>query len=239
MKKNLEHLESRRPSFLLVGLMASLSLTLVAFEWTGFNYEKHDYVDTSEMGTWEPTIPHYKIKDQPPKKAENRKARSHTFKVGDPDKDAKDKVEFSLKAVLAGLDTGGDEEYGDPIETGIGDNIIDWALLGNKPHYADCENIVDREAQARCTELFIINFVAKNARFPSDLRGQSETVYVNFVIDTDGSIINVEPLRKAHPLFERAAIRAIKKLPKMVPGEQLGEPVQVRFLIPVKFTTVP
>ena len=72
----------------------------------------------------------------------------------------------------------------------------------------------------------------------------NETVYVNFVIDIDGSItdvepLNVEPLREAHPLFEKAAIKAVKKLPKMVPGEQLGKPVRVRFLIPVRFTTTP
>lgn len=235
MKKNPNHLEARRPSLLLVGLMASLSLTLVAFEWTGFNYEDPDHVDTAGMAAWEEPIPIHKVVREQPDKPKNRKARSPIVKVGEP---VKGKTEFSLKAVLAGLDTGSDEDYDEPGEP-TGPETINWALLGNKPHYADCENIVDREAQATCTEAFIINFIAKNTKFPRDLRGKSETVYVNFVIDTDGTIVEVEPLRKAHPLFERAALRAVKKLPRMVPGEQLGKPVRVRFLIPVRFTTAP
>lgn len=239
MKKNSKHLESSRPSFLLIGLMASLSLTLVAFEWTGFNYENDDYVDLSEMTDWDETIPVIKMEVNEPKKAQNQKARSHEFEIGEPDKSTKEKVEFSLKPVLNGIDTGGDEDYDDPIETGFGDDIIPWALLGNKPHYLDCENIVDREAQAKCTEASVISFVAKNTKFPRDMVGHNETVYVNFVIDTDGSITDVEPAREAHPLFEKAAVKAVQKLPKMVPGEQLGKPVRVRFLIPVRFTTTP
>jgi len=244
MKKNAEHLESRRPSILLVGLMASLALTLVAFEWTAYNHENHDYVDLSEMTDWDEVTPVHTIKVDQPKKAENRKARSPILKIGDPNQEVKGKVDFSLKSVLTGLDMGGDEDYGDPLETGFGTETVDWALLGNKPHYADCENIVDREAQSKCTEASVISFVAKNTKFPSQLRGMNETVYVNFVIDIDGSItdvepLDVEPLRNAHPLFEKAAIKAVKKLPKMVPGEQLGKPVRVRFLIPVRFTTTP
>jgi protein TonB len=242
MKKNSNHLESRRPSFLLVGLMASLSLTLVAFEWTGFNYEDPDYVDSGTMVDWEPTIPNHIVKTETaaPK---NRKARSHDFVIGDPDKSEKEKVEFSLKPVLAGIDTGTGEDYDEPGETSI-PITVGWGGLGNKPHYADCENVVNREEQATCTEVTIIQFVADNTKFPRDLRGMNATVYVNFVIDTDGSITDVEPLkgpedRAVHPLFEKAAIKAVKKLPKMVPGEQLGKPVRVRFLIPVRFTTAP
>ncbi|NNE55928.1 MAG: energy transducer TonB, partial [Flavobacteriales bacterium] len=57
------------------------------------------------------------------------------------------------------------------------------------------------------------------------------------VVDEKGNITEVEPVRDGHPLFDRAAIAAVKKLPPMVPGSQLGKNVKVRYLIPVRFVT--
>lgn len=238
-KEPKENFQQKRPSFLVIGLMASLSLTLVAFEWTGFNYKSNEYVDSSIAEDWTEPIPVTIIKNEPEVKPKNRKARSPEVKIVDKLTKPKGKVDFSLKAAMSGFDSGGDEDYGEPADGDEGTPTIIYDLLGNKPHYADCENIVDPDAQAACTESKIIQFVVDNTKFPSELRNLEQTIYVNFVIDTDGSITEVEASgRKTHPRLEKAAVDAVSKLPAMVPGEQLGKPVRVRFTIPVRFKPI-
>ena len=59
-------------------------------------------------------------------------------------------------------------------------------------------------------------------------------VFVQFVIDKDGSIVGVRT-RGPDKNLEKEAQRIIGKLPKMTPGKQRGRPVRVPFSIPITF----
>jgi periplasmic protein TonB len=58
---------------------------------------------------------------------------------------------------------------------------------------------------------------------------------VSFVISKTGEITNVKAANKTHPILEAEAIRIIKLLPRMTPGKQKGEPVNVAYTIPINF----
>lgn len=60
-------------------------------------------------------------------------------------------------------------------------------------------------------------------------------VYVQFTIDTDGSIIDVVCKRGIGGGCDEEAIRVIKMMPKWKPGKQNGRAVKVRFVLPIKF----
>jgi protein TonB len=61
------------------------------------------------------------------------------------------------------------------------------------------------------------------------------TVFVTFIVEKDGSVSNVTILKGVHPLLDNEAIKAISESPKWSPGLQRGQPVRVRYQIPLSF----
>jgi len=81
-------------------------------------------------------------------------------------------------------------------------------------------------------------FLASRIRYPGEAREVSiqGTVFITFVVETDGSITNIRVLRGIGSGCEEEAIRVIKSMPPWVPGKQNGIAVRVRLTLPVKFT---
>jgi len=66
--------------------------------------------------------------------------------------------------------------------------------------------------------------------------GIEGTVTVSFVIDTNGSVIDVEVVRSVHELLDAEAIRVTQSMPKWSPGKQGGRLVRTHYRQPIKFT---
>lgn len=63
------------------------------------------------------------------------------------------------------------------------------------------------------------------------------TVLVEFVVEKDGSITNIRPLVSANfSELDAEAIRVVRLFPKFIPGLQMGKPMRVYFKLPIKFT---
>jgi len=81
-------------------------------------------------------------------------------------------------------------------------------------------------------------FIEKHLNYPERLKdaGISGNVFVEFVVDVDGSVKEVQILRGIHPELDKEAIRVIRLTSNMwKPGKQEGKAVRVRMVIPVKF----
>ncbi|MGY6523662.1 MAG: energy transducer TonB [Mongoliitalea sp.] len=80
-------------------------------------------------------------------------------------------------------------------------------------------------------------YLQKNLKYPTQARrmGIEGTVYVVFVVNTDGSIQDVELLRGIGGGCDEEAIRVVQNAPKWTPGKQRGRPVRVRMRLPVRF----
>jgi len=61
------------------------------------------------------------------------------------------------------------------------------------------------------------------------------TVFLTFIVEKDGSVTSVTVLKGVDPLLDEASIKAISESPKWTPGLQRGQPVRVRFQIPLNF----
>jgi len=85
----------------------------------------------------------------------------------------------------------------------------------------------------------LMKFLKKNMRYPvmAAENGIEGTVFVSFVVDTDGSITGVETtgVKKGGGL-EEEAIRVVNKMPKWKPGMQNQQKVKVRFSMPIRFS---
>lgn len=87
----------------------------------------------------------------------------------------------------------------------------------------------------------LMKYLSANIRYPEAAHkaGTQGRVTVQFVVGKDGSIGNVGILRGVDPNLDAEAIRVISGMPKWKPGTQKGEPVNVRYTVPVMFRLTP
>jgi TonB family protein len=83
----------------------------------------------------------------------------------------------------------------------------------------------------------LIKYVVDNIVYPIEAKekGIMGTVYVRFVVTKSGNVAYAKVLRKVNPLLEAEAIRVVSSMPTWKPGMKDGQPVNVWFIIPVKF----
>jgi periplasmic protein TonB len=106
------------------------------------------------------------------------------------------------------------------------------------PMFDACKG-VRREEQKECFDSELRKFISKNVSYPSnDLeKGKEGTALIEFVINERGEITNVKALdnKRASIDMQKAAEKAIKKLPRIIPAKQGDENVRIKYLIPVSF----
>ncbi len=83
----------------------------------------------------------------------------------------------------------------------------------------------------------IVSAIQKNVRYPAvDLRNQVEgKVFASFTVDENGDISDVKIVKGISGTIDAETIRAIKGLPKFIPGKQNGRSVKVSFTVPVTY----
>ena len=81
----------------------------------------------------------------------------------------------------------------------------------------------------------LMTYIAKNTNYPQDAPCISGRVIVQFTITKKGKIIDAKVARGIHPVYDKEALRIIKKMPAWKPGTQMGKPVAVRYTVPIIF----
>ena len=109
-----------------------------------------------------------------------------------------------------------------------------------------------KEEEAAETEVFFIveempsfpggdaalrSFLAQSIKYPvvAQENGIQGKVFVNFVVNTDGSITNAKIARGVDASLDKEALRVVMSLPKWKPGKQGGKPVRVSYTVPINF----
>lgn len=121
----------------------------------------------------------------------------------------------------------------------IENKIIDRWALEEVPAFKACAKLKGH-AREICFNEQMANFLISNLEYPEQAKenGDQESILVEFIINTDGSVSNVKPVFEEKVMnkeLEKEALRVIKKLPKLEPGKQAGQPVRVRYTIPITF----
>ena len=80
-------------------------------------------------------------------------------------------------------------------------------------------------------------YLNQNIRYPAEAQDNcvQGRVVVSFVVGKDGHISDVTVLRSVDPSLDKEAVRVIRNMPRWTPGKQGGEPVKVRYNVPVSF----
>lgn len=84
----------------------------------------------------------------------------------------------------------------------------------------------------------MMKFIKENFKYPTiskenDMDGM---LYVSFVVDENGKVVQVEIKRGIDQYIDKEAIRVIKSFPDWSPGRQNGQAVKVKQIIPINLT---
>lgn len=112
---------------------------------------------------------------------------------------------------------------------------VPFAVIEEIPVFPGCED-VEKKERMNCFNAKMNEHVKKNFIYPSKaLKKNIEgKVYVQFVIDKEGNVVDVQT-RGADPILQTEARRIFSLLPKFKPGFQKGKPVNVRYAMPLNF----
>lgn len=84
----------------------------------------------------------------------------------------------------------------------------------------------------------LFKYLASNMHYPNKAKenGIQGTVFVNFIIGSNGMVRDVKVIRGVHKLLDDEALRVVQLMPKWTPGTQKGKTVSVSYNLPIKFT---
>lgn len=100
----------------------------------------------------------------------------------------------------------------------------------------DCILLVEPNPEFIGGTKAMYQFLGENIKYPQTCRNIDGTVYVGFVVNTDGSITDVKVKRGVHADIDSEAVRVVQLMSgKWKPGMQNGKPARVSFILPMKF----
>lgn len=83
----------------------------------------------------------------------------------------------------------------------------------------------------------MVDYLSNNIKYPEEAKekGISGRVFINFVIEKDGSVNEAKVMRGIGGGCDEEALRVVKAMPKWKPGMMKGKPVRVSYMLPINF----
>ena len=247
MKANVDFPKRAKNSFIYfqVGLIATMVVVLFILE---FNFE-----NKNKVITYKPTIeitpeltfvynPAPVTKPQATTKPIVTKVPkvAHVFKATkDEPKKEEDKTPLATQDNPADNPKTDTTPTDNPKDNGGGTTEAPTVFsVEQLPMFEACEGL-SRAAQKDCFDEQMAKAIAKHLVYPeSDLEnGRQGVALIEFVIDENGAITNVKALdnKRATETMQRAAEKAVKRVPKLSPAMHGNKPVRIKYSIPVGF----
>ena len=100
------------------------------------------------------------------------------------------------------------------------------------------ENLEDQDPSFPGGDAACMKWLRDNIKYPKEAIEANITgkVFVQFVIEKDGSITNAKIARSASTLLDAEALRIVNNMPQWIPGKQRGKAVRVAYTLPISFS---
>jgi len=121
-----------------------------------------------------------------------------------------------------------------------------YKVVDQMPMFPGCDNSLGyTEELKNCSMKKMLEFIYTNIKYPASARaaGIEGTAVVNFIVGTDGEVLDQKVVRnpaegkdaQAEIDIKEQLLKITADMPAWIPGKQQGKDVQVRFNLPVKF----
>ena len=222
-KSDKANLEKKKGLFLQIGLVTVLALLLIAFEWTTREVATGSLGELSDVVLEEEIIPITRPEEIQPPPPPPPPQVTEVLNIVEDDVDIDDDL------------------FIDDVEA-RSDTRIDFSQM-----------VFDDEEESEEAEVFFIvedmpdfqgggqdafrRFIAENLRYPQIAaeNGIQGRVFVQFVVNADGSVSDATVVRGVDPSLDREATRVVMSSPRWTPGRQRGQAVRVAFTFPINF----
>jgi protein TonB len=223
-------LQNKKTLFFEVGLVVSLLVVLVAFNWT--SREKAESLliaDRQEIVEEEEQVPITQQEPPPPPEIPKIPQIPDVIDIVEDDVDISSDFDFSESETN---DLFQDLAYVEKKQQVIEeveevDEVIPFAVVEEKPKFQG----KDAGEFVKWINSKLVNNYPQ-AAVENNIQG---VVRVSFTVNIDGTLSDIRSLRKIDPILEDCVIELVKKSPKWTPGRQQNKPVKVTYQVPVVF----
>lgn len=226
-------LRGQKSTGILIGYILTLALMFVAFEYTQRDVAVQEEEKIYDMVMEEDMIPitqQQEVMAPPPAAAP--KVVDPIINIVDNNTDLPEKeVETTEEINQAIVSTPG---------TGTPSAAVATGPVGPVVEEVDDDRIfdaVEENAQFPGGDDACIKWLHDHIKYPSicQEQGVQGRVIVAFVVNKDGSIVDVKVLRSPDQHLSDEAVRVVKQMPKWKPARQGNRSVRSRFNLPVMF----
>ena len=216
------NLENKKFTWVLLGFVLVLAAHFVAFEWTQYEQEfSGDIIEGNDIVLEEEiipiTMPEKKTVPPPPQAV----TQAEVLNIVEDDAEIEETTIASV------------EDNAEFVE--ITDDVP--VVVEEPEEEEQIFQVVEDDPQFPGGIQELMKYLQKNIKYPSicQEQGIQGRVIVQFVVEKDGSIADVQVIKAVNPYLDKEAVRVVSTMPKWSPGKQRGKPVRVRFTLPVTF----
>ena len=213
-------LEDKKIIYVLMGFIFVLSLCYVALEWTEREVTKYEVTDTEFLFEEEVEI-QQTSQETPPPPPPPAVQEVEVLNV------VEDNVETESIEVNTEDDKEAEVVIAAPVEAPQEDEEEEVVFV-----------VVESMPEFPGGQQALFKYLSENVKYPviAQENGIQGRVICQFVVNKDGSIVDVEVVRSGGDAsLDKEAVRVIKSMPKWKPGKQRGKAVRVKYTVPVNF----
>lgn len=218
-------LENKKLLFLEIGLIVSLLIVYMAFEWTTSEKQTVDALEeTPQLVETEEMVPITQETPPPPPSAPAVPVLSDQIDIVDDEIQVDDNLFMRLEDQPdMGVQI---MDYVESVEEEVvEEEAIPFMLVEEKPSFMGG----DANAFSKwVNERLVYPEIAKE-------NGVQGRVTLQFTVNPDGTVSNVKVLRGVDPSLDKEAVRVVSMSPKWTPGKQRDRAVKVTYTFPVIF----
>ena len=217
------NLENKKLLFTEIGLIISLLIVFIAFEWTQAEVKVSNLEDTTQVVTEEEIIPITQETPPPPPSAPKIPILSDQIDIVDDEIKIDDDMFMNLEDDASlGVEI---MDYVEVQEEVVEEEAIPFQLVEEKPSFQGGDaNQFSKWVNSR----LVYPEIAKE-------NGVQGRVTLQFTVEKDGSVTKVKVLRGVDPSLDKEAVRVVSMSPKWKPGKQRDRAVPVTYTFPVIF----
>ena len=231
-KSSKADLESGKTLGLLMGLVIGLAILFVGFEWgtQELNISANEAIadilaeEEIEITTQQEDVP--PPPPPPPPEQQQQEVVAEVLTI------VEDNVDVGQQMLMSTEDSQREAQ----VQTYVAPTVVATTIAEEEAEN-EIFTIVEEFPEFPGGNAALNSYLANSIKYPviAQENGVQGRVTVQFVVNQDGSIVDVEILRGQDPSLDREAMRVVSAMPNWKPGMQRGKPVRVRFNVPVNF----
>ena len=216
-------LENKKLLFLEIGLVISLLITFIAFEWKQKEISVSSLEDDTKIEIEEEIIPITQDTPPPPPAAPKIPVLSDQIDIVDDEIELEDDLFMNLEDdANLGVEI---MDYIEVEEEVVEEEAIPFQLVEEKPSFQGGDA---NQFSKWVNQRLVYPEIAKE-------NGVQGRVTLQFTVEKDGTVTKVKVLRGVDPSLDKEAVRVVSMSPKWKPGKQRDRAVPVTYTFPVIF----